>query len=252
MARKKKAEEHENHERWLVSYADFITLLFAFFVVLYAISQVDLKKLNQAAKSFGNSFGGSTEVTGESDPSKRVDPDAWRYAPIFPNVIKEQPQEESGGDLDEVRRRLMTMLASERLEAGVKVSVDARGLVVRCEPQVLFRSSGTTLSGDGIRLLDRLGAVIRTVNSPVLVVGHASPNAAADLPGSFERSTARTAAVGRQLVSVQRVPASNLFLMGEGEARRQNGERNAGPRRDGEIELVMIRKGQVREQLREQ
>lgn len=252
MARKRRVEEPENHERWLVSYADFITLLFAFFVVLYAISQVDLKKLSQAAKSFGNSFGGSTEVTGESDPSKRVDPDAWRYAPIFPSVIKEQPAEESpGGEQEEVRRRLQQMLRSEKLDGGVRVTLDARGVVVRMEPKALFRASTSSLSSDGARLLDRLGAVVRTVGSPVLVIGHAAPPAATDLAGSFERSTARAAAVGRQLVMVQRIPASSLFLMGEGEAARKDGERDAGRRLDGEIELVLIRKGQVREQLRE-
>ncbi len=51
MARKKHEEEHENHERWLVSYADFITLLFAFFVVMYSVSRVDNKRLSQAAES---------------------------------------------------------------------------------------------------------------------------------------------------------------------------------------------------------
>src|SRR3990172_5384771 len=51
MAKKKHEEEHENHERWLVSYADFITLLFAFFVVMYSVSRVDNKKLSQAANA---------------------------------------------------------------------------------------------------------------------------------------------------------------------------------------------------------
>ena len=52
MARKKKHPEHVNHERWLVSYADFITLLFAFFVVMFAVSQVDAKKLGRFTESF--------------------------------------------------------------------------------------------------------------------------------------------------------------------------------------------------------
>src|ERR1700748_2997390 len=56
MARKKKHPEHVNHERWLVSYADFITLLFAFFVVLYASSQVDKKKMGNLANSIQEAF----------------------------------------------------------------------------------------------------------------------------------------------------------------------------------------------------
>src|SRR5512146_444893 len=57
MARKKKEEEHENHERWLVSYADFITLLFAFFVVMFAVSQVDSKKVGRFTQSFNDALG---------------------------------------------------------------------------------------------------------------------------------------------------------------------------------------------------
>src|SRR5688572_33104450 len=57
MARRRKREEHGNHERWLVSYADFITLLFAFFVVMYAISQADMAKLKQVADGMRSAFG---------------------------------------------------------------------------------------------------------------------------------------------------------------------------------------------------
>ncbi len=56
MARKQKHEEHENHERWLVSYADFITLLFAFFVILYATSQKDLAKQQEVQKAITKAF----------------------------------------------------------------------------------------------------------------------------------------------------------------------------------------------------
>src|SRR6185295_1261708 len=57
MARKHKHPEHVNHERWLVSYADFITLLFAFFVVMFAVSQVDTKKLGHFTESFSKAVG---------------------------------------------------------------------------------------------------------------------------------------------------------------------------------------------------
>jgi len=250
VARKKRAEEHENHERWLVSYADFITLLFAFFVVLYAISQVDLKKLSQAAKSFGNSFGGSQEVSGESDSSRRTDPDAWRYAPIFPNVVRDVPAGDDSKGLDEVRDRLLAILAAERLDGGVRVAVESRGVVIRCEPKALFQGAGTTLGRDGGRLLERLGAVIRTVGSPVLVTSRASPLAAADLPGSFERGAARASAVGRNLVASQRVPAGSLFLSSEGETPRPAPGAAAPRRVDGELEIVLIRKGQMRDAVR--
>src|SRR5712692_6128426 len=61
--KKKHAEQHENHERWLVSYADFITLLFAFFVVMFASSQVDKKKMAVMASTFDSFVNGGKQAT---------------------------------------------------------------------------------------------------------------------------------------------------------------------------------------------
>lgn len=239
MARKKKPEEHENHERWLVSYADFITLLFAFFVVLYAISQVDLKKLSQAAKSFGTSFNGPSDEPGESggDTGRRVDADAWRYAPIFPNVVQ-------GGDppesrvLREVKDRLQGLLASEKMDAGVKIALEGRGLVVRLEPSVAFREGEVKLSPGGTRLLGRLGTVVRALGSSVLVTGHAAPVTGRDVSPAFERAAERAASVVKFLEREQRFPAEKLFVYADGQA---PGKQKTGMRPDGELELVVLR-----------
>src|SRR5215218_4680042 len=72
MARRKKQEEPVNHERWLVSYADFITLLFAFFVVLYATSQADVKKQEEFEESVRRSFASMTGV-GAGAPFDELD-----------------------------------------------------------------------------------------------------------------------------------------------------------------------------------
>ncbi|WP_265948129.1 flagellar motor protein MotB [Dechloromonas sp. A34] len=64
MARRRREEEHENHERWLVSYADFITLLFAFFVVMYAISSVNEGKYKVLSNSLSNAFTNTTAQPG--------------------------------------------------------------------------------------------------------------------------------------------------------------------------------------------
>ena len=66
MARKRREEEHENHERWLVSYADFITLLFAFFVVMYAVSSVNEGKYKVLSNSLNNAFSNKTGHAGSS------------------------------------------------------------------------------------------------------------------------------------------------------------------------------------------
>jgi chemotaxis protein MotB len=251
MARRKRHEAHENHERWLVSYADFITLLFAFFVVLYAISQVDLKKLSQAAKSFGASFGGETERAPESDSSRRVDPDAWRYAPIFPNVIREDEAkraEEELRALREIKERLLAILAADGLDGRAEVGLDGRGLVVRIAPGALFRGAGTALQGDGTRLLDRLGAIARTLGSPVVLRARAAPASGADVASLFEKNAARAAAVCRYLGEEQRVDPRLLFLSAEGETAPASLRGNSRP--ENAFEIVIVRPGAARDVFR--
>lgn len=78
MALKKEPEKHANHERWLVSYADFITLLFAVFVTMYAMSQTDKKKVEEVAAAMRESFGYSTSCSratrGVAVPGYQADP----------------------------------------------------------------------------------------------------------------------------------------------------------------------------------
>ena len=90
MARKKKHEEHENHERWLVSYADFITLLFAFFVVMYSISSVNEGKYRVLS---------STLVTAFSHPAKTVDPIQYG-TPLRAPIIQHQLLKDQNEDTD--------------------------------------------------------------------------------------------------------------------------------------------------------
>ncbi|MEZ6185769.1 MAG: flagellar motor protein MotB [Planctomycetota bacterium] len=246
MARKHKHEEHENHERWLVSYADFITLLFAFFVVLYSISQVDLKKLSQAKKSFGNSFRGSSELTAETDPSQHVDPDSWRYAPIFPNVVNEAAEDEKDyQDMREVKRRLQAILESDGLTEGVKLGVENRGLVVHVEADVLFGKRSVKIAPQGRRLLDRLGAVLRTLRGPVMLNAESNPREANLLASAFERNAARAAAVGRYFAKQHRLPPEFLFYGAQGEVPRGKTAKDSEA-----LEVVIVRKGLAQKMLR--
>lgn len=90
MARKKEPEPHVNHERWLVSYADFITLLFAVFVVLYAMGQSDKKKVEEVMQSIQSSFGMAT--AGASSPKVNVIPSqAITVIPSLKPEIKINP-----------------------------------------------------------------------------------------------------------------------------------------------------------------
>jgi chemotaxis protein MotB len=110
MARRKHEEEHENHERWLVSYADFITLLFAFFVVMYAISSVNEGKYRILSSSLGIAFGGAAAKTEAiKDP---VSPNT----PILPLPIPTPAQRANDAVVKREKAR-MTSIARDILKA---------------------------------------------------------------------------------------------------------------------------------------
>ncbi|MBL4850137.1 MAG: hypothetical protein JKY65_31810 [Planctomycetes bacterium] len=200
MARKKKAEEHANHERWLVSYADFITLLFAFFVVLYSMSQVDLRKFDQVKKSFGASFSGAADLGGDKPAQQRVKQESWRYAPIFPNVVPRedsQGEEETPKHLKALQQRLIALFAAEGLDEGVRVAVNGRGLSVRIEVPQLFE--GKQISRSGARRLDRIGTLATSLKRPLLISALSVIREPNRLAQRFALRGTQVAAVGHYL-----------------------------------------------------
>ena len=141
MSRKKKHKAHANHERWLVSYADFITLLFAFFVVLYASSQADKKKAAQVAASIKGAFqtlgvftGSATEGVGVPG-SPGVPRPELTDAPLKMVKVAGASKDSvgTGGfgvDVDELRRQLESALGDEIRQHEVQMRVTPEGLVV--------------------------------------------------------------------------------------------------------------------------
>lgn len=238
MARKKKAEEHENHERWLVSYADFITLLFAFFVVLYSISQVDLKKLAKAKKSLGATFSGAADFGGSQAPKQRVKDEAWRYAPIFPNVVQDKTkargQSQTPKEFKDLQQRLIALFAAEGIDQGVRIAVSGRGLSVKIEVPQLFE--GKQISRTGARRLDRLGSVGTTLKRPVLVSAVSVAKDNNRLAQRFALRGTQVAAVGRYLAQRYQL---GVFLSADAEVGKRGGE--LGAPAVEEIELLFLK-----------
>ncbi|HVY61187.1 MAG TPA: flagellar motor protein MotB, partial [Planctomycetota bacterium] len=178
MARKKKAEEHENHERWLVSYADFITLLFAFFVVLWSIGQVDLKKFQRVSQAIGESFGGKDKDRGKGrgpseDPfegSMYVPDDATRFAPLVGSLIPERDAEDGATERARLAREaLLKVLEAERGGVPIKLTLDERGVAIHLPVADLFAANRGEVEPGARVLLLRVGAILRAVKNPVLI-----------------------------------------------------------------------------------
>ena len=221
MARRKRKEEHVNHERWLVSYADFITLLFAFFVVMFAASNEDEAKAGQVARSVQEAFselGVFSYVT--------------RSAAIFDGgdstldsiVIMPGPGGGKGdGDyeLEEVRDRLETMLGKEVEEGQVRLNMDSRGLTVSLNEAGFFSPGAAVIEAEALEELGSIAARLLELPYNVRVEGHTDdiPISTARFPSNWELSTSRATNVLRYLIAQGSIPPSRLSAVGYGEYR---------------------------------
>ena len=243
MARKKHEEEHENHERWLVSYADFITLLFAFFVVLYSVSRVDNKRLSQAANSIRwalhyDGTGGVGQMPVFDGP-----------AAAGGNVLESSgagPAPTPAAVLESVRRRVETKLRPFLLQRPTQaaVTVDVRGseVSVRLAATDFFDPGQAVLRPDVLPILDAIAEEVAQLARPVRVEGHtdATPVASGPYHDNWALSAARAATVVSYLERAHHLRPGLLAAAGYG-ASRPIASGDSAPSRDlnRRIEVVV-------------
>ena len=159
MARKrnKHDDEHENHERWLVSYADFITLLFAFFVVMYAISQVNEGKYRVLSDSLLQAF--KPDAAAETILLPKNDPHSGLPSGMIPRLPINRAEEAKRRAREErmrtIAQQVLQALAPLVQSGQVRVTESARGIAVEINASMLFKSAQATLEPDSKRALDR-------------------------------------------------------------------------------------------------
>lgn len=220
MARRKHEEEHENHERWLVSYADFITLLFAFFVVMYAISSVNEGKYRILSNSLGVAFGG---ITPKAPVLK--DPVQSR-APMLPLPMPAQSQSQRANDAATKREKArMTNIARDILKAmaplisqgKVRVTQTNRGVSVEINASVLFAPGEAKLSLQSEKALRAVAEVLNKVDNDIQVEGHTDnvPINNAMFPSNWELSAVRASSVVRLFLE-SGMNEKRLVAMGHG------------------------------------
>ncbi len=198
MAKREVHEEHENHERWLVSYADFMTLLFAFFVVMYAVSRVDQKRMIDVVKSI--KFAMHFKGTGGSDQMPIFEGPLYESGCV--SNMSEQASRQDVEAVEAVRRRLEKRLKGmlqDRPDATktVLLHVEGRKIMIRLSASHFFDPSQAAIRPEVIPVLDSIASELATFHRPVRVEGHTD-----DLPASRTRfrdnwdlSASRAAAV---------------------------------------------------------
>jgi chemotaxis protein MotB len=256
MSRKKRHKAHANHERWLVSYADFITLLFAFFVVLYASSQADKKKAAQVAASIKGAFQQLGVFTGSSPDGIGIPgspgtprPDLME-APV--RIIKVASNSKTPGgtgfgvDVDELRHQLESALGDEIRQHEVQMRVTPEGLVVSLREVGFFNSGQAELLDNGHSTLTRIATVLGGRGFEIRVEGHTDnvPVHNSRFKSNWELSTARATTVVSLLI--ERHGFNPLLVSAAGYSKYRPIENNQtvqGRAANRRIDLVVV--GQV-------
>ena len=214
MAKRKKHEDHENLERWLVSYADFMTLLFATFVVLYALSQVDASdfaKLEDALKRAfqSNMFDGQESILESS--SSIFDGASGATSPIMLEYLSPRYEQDS---YEEIEKSINDMNLD-----GVEAQIDSRGLVIKLSDNALtFKSGSAEITPDSLVPLGEVAKLIKEKFAIhiIRVEGHtdSDPVSNSIYPSNWELSSARASSVVRHLINNYKFSPSIFIAAG--------------------------------------
>jgi chemotaxis protein MotB len=245
--KKHEEEEHENHERWLVSYADMLTLLFALFVVLFAMSQVDITKFNAFAEGLQEGFG--APVTILSDGAVL---DAETETPLQPVQVAEeaaidgteqtdaekaaaeqaaaQQAQQTAAEataaydqLSQTEQALKDALASAGQSGAAQFVIDERGLVVHVvSDPVLFAPESAALLRRGATVLDSIAPTLAALPNQIRIEGHANSlpvTKGGPWPSNWELSAVRATTVLRHLSEDDGVAEDRMSAAGYGSTR---------------------------------
>jgi chemotaxis protein MotB len=201
-ARRKFDDEPENHERWLISYSDFITLLFAFFVVMYAISSVNIGKYKVFSDALGDAFGGQGAAT---PPNTQV-----QNLPIPNPGLKRRTEllRKEKEHMTKLAQDLLSTLAPLVKEGKVRVTQNSRGVSVEINASVLFDPGDASLTSESTEALRAVASLLKADGHNVQVEGHTDNQPIRNrlFPSNWELSSVRASSVVRLFIDAGVAP----------------------------------------------
>lgn len=225
MARKPKHPEHENLERWLVSYADFITLLFATFVVLYALAQTDVNDFAKLQESLKYAFSQNALMDGQQSIMDGSDSlfDQQQANSFIPSLMLEyispKYEEESFKEIEDMIQELKK---AGELD-GITSKITEKGLMLTFDDKYLFAPASAYLDKDAKKLLDKVGVLIckKFILHSMFVEGHtdSDPIKSSQYPSNWELSSARASSVVRYLIDRFKFSPSLFTAIGYADTR---------------------------------
>jgi len=208
--RKSKETKHPNHERWLITYADMITLLLIFFIVMYTISRVDAHKFQSLAASLAEAMGAGGMIMESPGPS---------FIPGASETAGDKLSEKA--ELEDIRRELEAFAREHGLETKIVATTEQRGIVLSFQEEVLFASGSAQLTPQARRLIKEVAPVLKETDNHLRVEGHTDnlPIHTEKFPSNWELSAARATSVLQELLRVADFEPGRLSAVAYGEYR---------------------------------
>ena len=244
--RKKRHSHPENHERWLVSYADFITLLFAFFVVMFASTRSDKTRVKQVSEAIEDAL-----KNGAMSPA---------ITALLKNTPKDKKQPSSGPkDTAEIKKTLAPIAAVEELSkslevlkstlqkeignGSVRLALEHRGLVIELEAGAFFPSGEATLNSSAYPTVKKVAEVLNKVPNALRLEGHTDslPINNTRFQSNWELSAARSIAMLRFLNEQFGVARERMAIVGYADTEAiDSNDTEAGREHNRRVDIVIV------------
>ncbi len=249
MGRKQKQPDHENLERWLVSYGDFITLLFATFVVLYALAQTDISefsKLEEAMqKAFSSSLLQGRESVLDSQGTDMLNEASFGDSIIAPLMMEYMSNKYEEDSYKEIEATINKMKKDKELD-GIDVEITDKGLVIKLENDNLYNPGSATLTEKAKKTLEKVGIIIaeKFVFHQMRIEGHTDnqPISTSVFPSNWELSSARASAVIRYFISKFKYSPNLFTAVGYADTKPVVSNNNSSNRaKNRRIEILILK-----------
>lgn len=250
MAKKKKPEEHENLERWLVSYSDFITLLFATFVVLYALAQSDIDQYSKLEDAMRSAFSPESMMEAmasllDSNQSESPTDASSADSVVSPLMLEYMSASYEQKSYEEIDEEIKDATKKGELE-GVKSEITDKGLLITFNEDMVFNPASATLTPKAMSTLNKVGGMIleKFVLHYIRVEGHTDnqPIMSFVFPSNWELSSARSSAIIRYLIAQFKFMPGLFTAVGYGDTRPiADNATNDGRKKNRHVDILILR-----------
>jgi len=231
--RRVETQKKDGSERWLVTYADMITLLLIFFIVMYTMSQVDAAKFESLASSLSQAMGAGGMIMESPGPS---------FVSGASQSAAEELEERQ--EFKDIQNQLEVLIQERGLAAEIVVTSEQRGIVISFQENVLFPSGSAQLTEQAQRLIDEVAPVLQETDNNLRIEGHTDnlPIHTEKFPSNWELSASRATSVLQELLRTADMRAARLSAVAYGEYRPRVVNNTSDKRQlNRRVDIVILR-----------